>query len=141
VAIGIFFGFSPLFGLKTLLSIFFAWLMRCNILAAAIAVTLHDVAIPFMPVLYRWEYKVGYWILSNPHEWPLSLKQLHWDAHAWWSWTTFLTVGKPLLLGSLAIGTPVALVSFVITKQLIVRHRHRHAVHPETPPSQNFQKN
>jgi len=39
----------PLVGLKTLLSIFFAWLTRSNIIAAAIAVTLHDVALPFMP--------------------------------------------------------------------------------------------
>ena len=37
VAIGIFFGFTPLVGLKTLLSIFFAWLTRSNIVAAAIA--------------------------------------------------------------------------------------------------------
>src|SRR5206468_1791236 len=36
VAIGIFFGFTPLVGLKTLLSIFFAWLTRCNIVAAAL---------------------------------------------------------------------------------------------------------
>src|SRR6266568_4839097 len=36
VAIGIFFGFTPLFGLKTLLSILFAWLTRSNILAAVL---------------------------------------------------------------------------------------------------------
>src|SRR5881409_2973801 len=68
VAIGIFFGFTPLVGLKTLLSIFVAWLTRCNILAAAIAVTLHDVALPFMPVLFRWEYNIGYWLLSRSEE-------------------------------------------------------------------------
>ena len=74
VAIGIFFGFTPLVGLKTLLSIFVAWLTRCNILAAAIAVTLHDVALPFMPVLFRWEYNIGYWLLSDPHHWPERLR-------------------------------------------------------------------
>ena len=134
MAIGVFFGFSPLFGLKTLLSIFFAWLTRCNILAAAIAVTLHDIAIPFMPVLYRWEYQIGYWILSDPHQWPPSLKELHWDAHVWRSWTTFFTVGKPLLLGSLVIAAPVALLAFFTTKTVIVRHRRKHAAHPGTPP-------
>ena len=36
VAIGIFFGFSALFGLKTVLTIFFAWLTRSNILAAVL---------------------------------------------------------------------------------------------------------
>src|SRR6266550_3296721 len=41
-AIGIFFGFTPLYPLKTLLSIGVAWVSRCNKIAAAVAVTLHD---------------------------------------------------------------------------------------------------
>jgi len=32
VAIGLFFGFTPLFGLKTVCAIFFAWLTRSNII-------------------------------------------------------------------------------------------------------------
>src|SRR5262245_2127912 len=48
-AIGIFFGFTPLYPLKTLLSIAVAWIFRCNKIAAAIAVTLHDVVIWAMP--------------------------------------------------------------------------------------------
>src|SRR5438477_245934 len=39
VAIGIFWGFTPLTGLKTLLSIFFAWVLRCSKIPAVIAVT------------------------------------------------------------------------------------------------------
>src|SRR5215467_5763703 len=72
VAIGIFFGFTPLFGLRMLLSLFFAWLLRCNLLAAVIATTLHDVVLPFMPVVFRWEYDIGFWLLSKPHHWPAS---------------------------------------------------------------------
>src|ERR1044071_948539 len=49
VAIGIFFGFTPLFGLKTLLAIFFAWLTGSNILAAVLASALHDIVLPLMP--------------------------------------------------------------------------------------------
>ena len=52
-AIGIFFGFTPLYPLKTLLSIAVAWIFRCNKIAAAIAVTLHDVLIWAMPAIYR----------------------------------------------------------------------------------------
>ena len=37
VAIGIFIGFTPLFGLKTILTILFAWLTGSNIIAAVIA--------------------------------------------------------------------------------------------------------
>src|SRR5437899_8495298 len=51
-AIGIFFGFTPLYPLKTLLSIAVAWVCRCNKIAAAIAVTLHDVMIWAMPAIY-----------------------------------------------------------------------------------------
>ena len=43
VAIGIFIGFTPLFGLKTVLTIFFAWLTGSNIIAAVIASAAHDV--------------------------------------------------------------------------------------------------
>src|SRR5262249_4983148 len=65
-AIGIFFGFTPLYPLKTLLSIAVAWVCRCNKIAAAIAVTLHDVMIWAMPALYLAEYHVGCWILNQP---------------------------------------------------------------------------
>ena len=55
-AIVIFFGFTPLYPLKTLLSIAVAWVFRCNKVAAAIAVTLHDVLIWAMPAIYVAEY-------------------------------------------------------------------------------------
>src|SRR5437899_12593164 len=56
-AIGIFFGFTPLYPLKTLLSIAVAWICRCNKIGAAIAVSLHDVLIWAMPALYFAEYQ------------------------------------------------------------------------------------
>jgi len=123
VAIGMFFGFTPLIGLKTLLSLFFAWLFGFNVLAAAVAVTLHDVTIPFMPLLYRWEYDIGYWLLSRPHQWPPSLTHVHLHGHEWRSWTTFLTVGRPLLAGSLVFAIPIAFVCYWITQAIIVRRR------------------
>src|SRR5271167_2243549 len=94
VAIGIFFGFTPLLGLKTILTILFAWLTRSNILAAVIASAAHDILLPFMPVIYRWEYDLGFWLLSRPHHWPESLRRIRFEGHSWRNWTTFLTVGK-----------------------------------------------
>src|SRR5512147_1520907 len=85
IAIGIFFGFTPLFGLKTLSAILFAWLTRCNIVAAAIAASLHDLLLPFMPFIYRWEYDLGYWLLH--HEWPQRLTRASWRPHGWRNWT------------------------------------------------------
>ena len=79
VAIGIYIGFTPLFGLKTVLTILFAWLTRSNILAAVIASASHDVLLPLMPVIFRWEYDVGYWLLSQPHHLPPPLIKTHLD--------------------------------------------------------------
>src|SRR3954462_2102215 len=75
VAIGIFFGFSPLWSLKTLLSIGVAWLLNSNKIAAALSVTLHDVILPLMPAIYWWEYKLGYYTLN--HTRPPKMKFAH----------------------------------------------------------------
>jgi uncharacterized protein (DUF2062 family) len=125
VAIGIFFGFIPLFGLKTLSAIFFAWLTRSNIIAAVLAGTLHDVLLPFMPMIYRWEYDIGYWLLSTPHEWPQPLRRMKWSGHDWRNWTTFLTVGRPWLVGSAVCSAPFALLSFALTKIIVARHHRK----------------
>jgi uncharacterized protein len=138
VAIGMLFGLSPLFGLKTLLSLLCAWLFGCNLLAAVIAVTLHDLLLPFMPLFYRWEYDVGYWVMH--HQWPPrlqwlpGLRRIRFDLHWLGNWRSLFTVGKPLLLGWALLGIPVALATFAITKQCIVRYRHRHPTHPEKAP-------
>jgi len=44
-AIGVFLGFTPLFGLKTLLALLLAALFRVNKIAAVVAVSLHDLLI------------------------------------------------------------------------------------------------
>lgn len=135
VAIGIFFGFTPLFGLKTLSAIFFAWLTGSNILAAVISGTLHDVLLPFMPVIYRWEYNVGYWLLSSPHHWPPSLRRLHFEGGAWRHWTTFFSVGKPLLVGGCVFAAPVSVASFFITRAIVASHQRKKQAHIPPPPS------
>lgn len=131
VAIGIFLGFTPLFGLKTVSAILLAWVTGSNILAAVIAGTLHDVLLPFMPVVFRWEYDVGYWLLSDPHQWPPPLTKIRLAGHSLRSWTTFFSVGKPLLVGSVICAAPVALASFFAARWLVERHhRRKHASHP-----------
>jgi uncharacterized protein len=132
VAIGIFIGFTPLFGLKTLLTILFAWLTRSNIIAAVLASAAHDVLLPLMPVIFRWEYDVGFWLLSQPHQLPPPLSRMHLEGHSWRKWTTFFTVGKPLLLGSVVCSAPWAILSYVLTKILVARHQRKKP--PQVPP-------
>jgi uncharacterized protein (DUF2062 family) len=139
VAIGIFFGFTPLFGLKTLSAIFFAWLTRSNILAAVLAGTLHDIILPFMPVIYRWEYDLGYWLLSDPHRWPQSLARIHRDGLALRNWASYITgVGKPLLVGGIVCATPFAALSFFLTRRIVFRHQQKKKAAAPTPDEQEL---
>lgn len=125
VAIGIFYGFTPLFGVKTLLSLGTAWLTRCSKIAAVISVSLHDIVTPLWPVLLRLEYDIGYWLLSHPHALPPKITLKHVHLAEMLQWTTFLKVGLPLLVGSLVIAVPAALVAYGITFQVVSRRGHR----------------
>jgi len=127
IAIGVFFGFTPLIGFKTISAILFAWLTGSNILAAVIAGTLHDVLWPVMPAIFWWEYQIGYYILSYPHQLPPFTKSVL-PPHVWHRWASFLfTVGKPMLLGSFVGGTPLALLSFFVSKGIVTRHQRKKA--------------
>lgn len=121
VAIGMFWGFTPLFGVKTLLCLGTAWLARCSKLAAVISVCLHDVITPLWPVLLRLEYDIGYWILSNPHRLPPKIEMHHLKLGEMLQWTTFLDVGLPLLVGSMAFAVPAATIAYVVTYAIAKR--------------------
>jgi uncharacterized protein (DUF2062 family) len=130
VGIGVLFGFIPLFPIKTLLAILFAWMFRCSRVAAAIAVTLHDVTLPIWPVILRYEYKIGFWLLSNPHRLPPNIGIKHLKLAQWMNWSNVARIGGPLLLGSVIIGLPIAVVSFFISLEVVKKYqaRRRHAV-------------
>ena len=123
-AIGMFIGFTPLFGVKTLLSLVAAYLLRCSKLAAVISVTLHDIALPFMPFLLTLEYTIGYWLL---HHHTMPTKMVLKDLHLWelWNWATFLNVGRPMLVGSLFVSAPAALLTYLILLPLLMRREAR----------------
>ena len=137
VAIGIFFGFTPLFGLKTVLTVLFAWLTRSNIIAAVIASAAHDIVLPLMPVIFRWEYEVGYWLLSHPHHLPPSLTKMKWEDISLHGWLGFLLgVGKPLLVGGFVCAAPFGVLAYAFTRRMVERHHQKH--HPLLPlPSEN----
>jgi uncharacterized protein (DUF2062 family) len=125
MAIGMFFGFTPLLGFKTLIAIGLARLVRANIVAAAIAVTLHDVFLPLFPFLLRLEYQIGYWLMSHPHEFPPRLRLEHSSVSMWFHWSTFLTLGRPLLIGSLCFAAPMGVLTYYLTLLLLQRRRQK----------------
>jgi uncharacterized protein (DUF2062 family) len=121
VASGVFFGFIPLVGFKTLLAIGAAKLARGNVVAAAVAVTLHDLLLPLAPFILRWEYQFGYWLLNRPRHLPPDLHPAHHGAMMWFHWSTLFTVGLPLLLGSVVVAIPFGVASYFLALRLLER--------------------
>ena len=118
-AIGVFFGFTPLYSLKTLLSIGVAWILRCNKVAAAIAVTLHDVLIFAMPAIYFAEYKMGCWVLQRPL--PTRLHLGPFGFHDYLNWHLFTRLVWPALIGSVFLAVPAAIAAYVVMRLLVSR--------------------
>lgn len=124
LAIGVFFGFTPLLSLKTLLSIGVAWLLGSNKVAAAVSVQLHDLLLPFMPAIYLWEYKLGYWSMHGQLPRRVDFHRL--AVLDYVHWKTLLLVG-PTFVGSLIVGIPSAMVVYFISRTLVTRHRAKRA--------------
>lgn len=122
VAIGMFWGFTLLTGIKTLLSILFAWLFRWSKISAVITVSFHDVLTPIWPIILRWEYDFGFWILSHPHHFPkrLSMEEAH---IKYWLHFNKLEIIWPTFVGSLLFAVPSALISHWIVEQSLERFR------------------
>src|SRR5260221_11060104 len=70
MAVGVFFGLIPLWGVKTLLALAVTRLLRGSIGGAGIAVALPHVVLPVLPLLVRWGYKLGYGLLRHHHSLP-----------------------------------------------------------------------
>jgi uncharacterized protein (DUF2062 family) len=122
-AIGIFFGFTPLWSLKTLLSIAVAWVCRCNKIAAAIAVTLHDALIFVMPAIYFAEYKVGCWALHRPL--PAHRVRFHFSFYDYRNVDVFFRLVWPAMVGSLFLAIPSAIFVYFLVRILLSRGQQR----------------
>ena len=125
VAIGMFIGFTPLFGLKTLLCLGLAYILRCNPIAAVISVSLHDVVTPFWPVLLDLEYRIGRDFLGWLNEVPPQLPTTGFQIHEVMKWTTFFSLGLPMLVGSMFLSTPAALIAYWATFPIFRRREQR----------------
>lgn len=115
MALGIFIGFSPTFGAQIFLSIFFAFLLRQNKIATFVGVWITNPLTA--PLIYGLEYQVGRMLLGFP---PLSLAHFKYE----FNWEMGVQVGAPMLLGSLVLGIPVAIIGYSATVRLVPSLRH-----------------
>lgn len=136
VSIGLVLGFTPLAPLKTLLALLIAWIFRCSTVSAVLAVAFHDVLLPIWPAVLRWEYQIGFYILSHPHHLPpkLTMRHLHWADYLH---LNQLWVVWPTTLGSFVISLPISIVGYFVVLELARRKplwRHHHDQHQPPPP-------
>ena len=136
-AIGMFFGFLPFFGLKTLLSYFTSLILKVNTPAAIIAVTLHDILLPFLPVILRLEYQIGFWLLSSPHHFAPKIKRQHLNLNFFHNWNEFMRLGMPILLGSILVGLLIAGLVYLLLNTFLWRRKLRHALPAQVMPAKD----
>ena len=121
-AIGVFFGFIPIFGIKTLAALGGALLTRCSVIAAVIGVSLHDILLPIWPLILRYQFKIGYWLLSHPHELPPPLSKEDFKISELFQWDNLHDIGLPLLIGGVVFAIPASLITYGVIL-IIVRAR------------------
>ena len=119
VAIGMFWGFTPFIGLKTILSLATALVTRCSMVAALVGVALHEMTFLLGPAILIGQYKLGYWICSNPHEFPHSKPNEHFFTKELLHWDHFMEFGRPLLVGALLTSIATALLTYFFVYHLV----------------------
>lgn len=126
VAISLFVTFTPTIGFQTALVIGLAWLLGANKLVGLPLVWISNPA-TFVPIYYP-SYRIGRWLLGGT---PVSWKWWRELAHPPLSggeafrfyWSRMLEIIEPLSVGCLVVATPVALISYVVSYQLVVKYR------------------
>lgn len=125
LAVGVFFGFTPFWGMKTLLTVGSATLLRVNPVAAFIALTAFDFLTPLVPVMLRFQYDLGYWILSNPHQFPPKIELEDFHPQSFLHWEIFKDIGIPLFLGSLGWAIPATICTYFSGLFLLQKRKER----------------
>ena len=129
VAIGVFVGFMPILAIKTVLAIMVAWLLRCSKIAAAVAVSFHDLLWLLWPLILLWQYKIGFLVWYSPHHLPKKIKFQHpsiehlmLDWHNF-DWQKFEHVIWPTFIGSVIMAIPVSLLFYFVTLRIVSRYQ------------------
>jgi len=111
MALGLFVGMTPTFGVQMILALFFAFLLRQNKIAALIGVwNTNPVTAPF---IYGVEYELGRALLGLPR--PDASIEFSFEAMRELGWL----LASPLCLGSLVLGIPIALVGYALTLHFV----------------------
>lgn len=140
-AIGVFFGFIPIFGLKTLTAMGVSMITRCSVVASVIGVSMHDILLPVWPLILRFQFQVGFWLMSNPHHFAPRLTKGDFKISEIFQWDNFLDIGLPLLIGGVVFAIPFTLVSYGVVLVVMKWRQKRRATRvAPAPGDQALQK-
>jgi len=126
-SIGIFFGFMPIFGLKTVVAMGFSLATRCSVVASVIGVSLHDIFLPLWPLILRYQFQVGFWLLSHPHHFAPPLTKEDFHLSEIFQWDNFVDIGLPLVVGGAIFALPISLISYAAVLFIMKKRASRRA--------------
>lgn len=92
-----------------------AWLLKRNVIAALAGATMAILYTPLLPLMWLAEYRLGKLIIPVHH--PLNLDQARLRDVLQKGWDIYAT----MLLGSIIIATPVAILTYFAVKRLAER--------------------
>jgi len=111
LALGLFIGMTPTFGVQMFIALVAALLFRQNKIAAVIGVwNTNPLTAPF---IYGLEYEIGRVLLGLPH--PKMAIEFSYATMQELGWQ----VVAPLCLGSIVLGIPVALIGYSLTLRFV----------------------
>ena len=114
-SIGIAAGFLPLNPSPIVVATAVAWLLKSNVVAAVAGGAAAILYIPFLPLIWLAEYRLGKLILPVQH--PLTLD----EARLWDILQKGWDVYAAMFVGSIIIATPVTLFTYLVVKRLAER--------------------
>ena len=134
MALGLFVGMSPFFGLHVLTAIGLAALFKWSKIGALIGVQITNaLTAPFI-------YPVNYWIgaklagSSGVKVWPASFTL----SELWHYLQQSKQIIMDLTIGGVVLGLPLAVCGYVVTRRIIIVYRRRH---PPAPSTTNLSDN
>lgn len=123
VAAGAFSSFTPFLGFHFLLAGVLAWIIRGNLIASAIGTAFgNPITFPF---IWGATLEVGRIILYGRHTGqlgPMHIGESLWSMNFSELWQPFL---KPMAVGALPVGLPIAIVLYFLTRWAVVAFRNQ----------------
>lgn len=125
-AIGVFWGMSPLLGIHTIGAFFMAWLLKLNRFVAIVGVYITN-PWTIVPI-----YSFSLWVGARM----VGMKKILPDID--WGNITFMALMKdlkdiivPFFVGTFAVGTVSAIISYFIIYSVVIRYRKKEAAASE----------